>query len=214
MFALDASKDGTVFMAVWAHRRLRKYDNLKNAVNGAVHLVKNQLNGYKVIGIKELNKDGYVCWVYADVSGKPRVEYVGEPKQNRICVCDKKESIENMEKPKNENRIEFLKKCHELHKLKKVCEKEIEIKAGNSVNNISDSDTQQKAFSFFENFMSAALDRAWKDRDAKALFRTELSLSAKGYSWYLDDDDSFVVKPTPQVLEILNKRKRNEQKRV
>ena len=214
MFALDASKDGTVFMAVWAHRRLRKYDKLKNAVNGAVHLVKNQLNGYKVIGIKELNKDGYVCWVYADVSGKPRVEHVGEPKQNKICECDKKESIDNMEKTKKESRIEFLQKCHELHKLKKASEKEIEIKAGNSVNNISDSYTQQKAFSFFENFMSVALDRAWKDRDAKALFRTELSLSAKGYSWYLDDDDSFVVKPTPQVLEILNKRKKNEQKRV
>lgn len=195
MFALDASTDGKVFKAVFVQRRLRKYNSLKNAVMGAVKFVKNQLNHYKIIGIKELNKDGYVCWVYAVENDKPRVEYSGELKQKTLsCINNNKES-----------RIEFLKRCHEQHRLRK----EQNIKAGETVNNLSDNQTQQKALTFFESFMAESLERAWKEREAKSLFKIELSLSAKGYSWYLDDDNKFVVKPTSQVLDIINKKRKN-----
>ena len=204
MFALDASVHGTVFKAIFVQRRLRKYDSLKNAVMGAVKFVKNQLNHYKVIGIKELNKDGYVCWVYAVENDKPKVEYVGASKQTKFNTV---ESV-NVKSNSKEDRIEFLKRCHELHEIKKSQRQEIEIKAGESVNNLSDKETSQKAFVFYELFMASALERAWKEKDARSLLRTELSLSAKGYSWYLDADDQFIVKPTSQVLEILNKKRK------
>lgn len=201
MFALDASTDGKNFRPIFVQRRLRKYCAIKNAVMGAVKFVKNQLNHYKAIGIRDLEKNQYVCFVYEIENDKPKVEYVNESKQTKLNV--------NCESQKREDRIEFLKRCHELHEIKKSQRQEIEIKACETVNNLSDKETAQKSFEFYELFMASALDRAWKEKDARSLFRTELSLSAKGYSWYLDDDDKFIVKPTSQVLDFLNKKRKN-----
>lgn len=204
MFALDfkTNNNKDEYKPIFVKGRLRKYDELKNAVLGAVNFVKNPLNGYSVIRVRNTKTEHIECFIHPMPSGKPFVEYCNSPGRSFVRHCEKKNEIDSTNA---DDRIEFLKKCHEQHKQKKS--KQQDIKVGESVNNISNSDTQQKTLTFLESFMADAIKQAIESNNVKTLFKTELSLSSKGLSWYPDGDGNIIVKPTKQVLDILNKRR-------
>jgi flagellin-like hook-associated protein FlgL len=57
--------------------------------------------------------------------------------------------------------------------------------------------------SFFSELMSIAMEIAIRQRDPKQILKTELMISEKGYSWYVDDANKVQVAKTDDVVKLL-----------
>lgn len=71
----------------------------------------------------------------------------------------------------------------------------------NSINNFSKITIKDD--SFFSELMSIAMEIAIRQRDPKQILKTELMISEKGYSWYVDDANKVQVAKTDDVVKLL-----------
>ena len=71
----------------------------------------------------------------------------------------------------------------------------------NSINNFSKITIKDD--SFFSELMSIAMEIAIRQRDPKQILKTELMISEKGYSWYVDDANKVQVAKTDDVVNLL-----------
>ena len=109
---------------------------------------------------------------------------------------------------KKENRIEELKKAHDLWEEKKSNTENI--KVGDSVNNIADNHSVKKVNAVYSELMNKMVLEAIQRSDLNKLFRLEFLLSKSGYSWYpkngkveIDSTENVVnmLKEHPELLE-------------
>ena len=223
-FRSESSTDGKVFKPVFIEGRMRKYENLNNALNGAKQLLKNPKN--KIVLVRVINETDttqlptYVRKVgnVYETAVSDRPENVFVKKTDNACIeitCVSKNkmstSVENLidkvtrpvkELMSKESRIQFLKDAHDRWKQKK--ENPPEIKTGDSVNNLSDNHNVKKVTDIYACLMGSMIDDAISQNNPEKLFKLEMMLSQGGYSWYYKNNDIH-VDTTENVIEKINK---------
>lgn len=125
-------------------------------------------------------------------------------------VVKEKKDQDDQNKAK-EKRVELLKEINEQRKLNKK-EKEPVVRR-ESINNLSASHLKEKInevnfedTSFLGTLYAYTLRNAIAHRDARLFFNTEMALSKRNLSWYLNDKEEIEVDDTNKVLDLLNNR--------
>lgn len=220
---LEISKDGTLYKPFFANHRLRKYMNINNAVNGAAHIIRNKNANLKnirvvrasdkrIMAVLSFNnnkynlkypKDESYSSIYCNLSveGKdtlPLERFLG--KEN---VSDK-ETLENTSNSHNaSSTVPDFSTVKKTSRDKCDSAKELpnSIPTYKSINNCSKITIKDD--SFFSELMSIAMEIAIRQRDPKQILKTELMISEKGYSWYVDDANKVQVAKTDDVVKLL-----------
>ena len=106
MFYLSKSSDGKKFHSVFVYGRLRTYSCLKNAINGASHLIKSPKQDAKVIRVYSKSDNSIIATLTKTPEGQYTTEYhYPEASPNNLS-----------------ERLEWLKERHKLWKEKKNTE--------------------------------------------------------------------------------------------
>ena len=193
MFTLTTSHDGKDYRPYFQNGRLRRYPTTQRAINASKQLLNNPKNNFHSIEVYDVSDNSQVAFVTKDT-----VDYF-KPKKIEVSVTKRENTvpidslIETKSRTKEE-RIQFLKDCHEKHKKKVSENKQVIIDPFPSDENPSE-------------FTPKLIELSIKMNDYKTLLDTEVSLLQKGYYWYPDEQNNIKVAPTYKVLEILNKKK-------
>lgn len=201
MYALKVSQNGKDFICYFQNRRLRKYPSTQNALNAAKQLMNNPKNKMNTIIVYEVSKEESIIYVRRSSKGDVSVEYC---KKDKITDTKKKVPISDLIEIRDVKQ-ERVRKLEDTYKKYKEKKEKQPVSSSNCVNRLADSELVNKLSSFFEEFNEAAIEQAIKNNDYRTLFNLEVALSQKEYSWYVDDKNHICVRPTKQVLEMLNK---------
>lgn len=214
MFALESSIDGKSFKQVFVSHRLRKYETLSNAVNGAVHFIKSLSFKGNIIRIYDVDTKEPQAFVRRLSDNKHSLEYCetsSTPKPSKEPInkepkSDTKESINKVPIESlidtKEARINFLMERYKKYQEKKASKKK-DIIAKEPIN--KELSLVQVTKSFIDTFNTKVIELAIKMNDYKTLFYTEMRLLKMGYVWYPDEDNNIKLKPMNEAIASIGK---------
>ena len=227
MFIVAISVDDVKFKNYFSEGRLRVYANLQNAVNGSKQLLKNPKNNIKVVRVLRKEDNVIVAIVKKTNTGysveelktseslgvkslpkalpAPDIKVERKDNTQEKKVTNKstnKQTVPITDLMSKDARLQLIKDTHEKWQEKKK-NTPVEVKAGGSTNNLSLNKEDEKTY---RNIMADLIETSIDKRDIQTLFKLEVSLSQKGYSWYPKDNENIAVDKTEKVIDLLNKK--------